>query len=70
MENAENQKFEFFLNNGQNVFWQTYSIDHHGILRRICENHSHLLAQGFPTYINRGPHTCLLGLKAGRMEQN
>ena len=30
----------------------------------------HILDQGFPTEINRGPHTCQSSLKAGRMKQN
>ena len=30
----------------------------------------HMLNQGFPTNINPGPHTCQLGLKAGRKKEN
>ena len=32
--------------------------------------HWYGIDQGFPTQINRGPHTCQSGLKVGRMKQN
>ena len=52
-------------------------VNHFDILGRLREktfqpsdSKPDALTQGFPTLINRGPHTCQSGHKAGHTEQN